>query len=435
MDTLEHLSDAQMADEITTWAGRVAAGEAHLLALIAEFDRREAWANVGVLSCAHWLSWRLGLGLKAAYERVRVARALTHLPATMTALTEGRLSWCQVRAITRVATSADEQTYVDAARHATGAQLEKLVRGVRRVQKIAEDEADPQAAAHNMRTRVSYDADGMLVVSMRLPAEEGAVVLAALEQARADLDRRRRVDVDTVDAHSSAEDSPTEPGASAPATLTEAILHIMRGSLAATAQRQPDLDRRERFRLVAQVDPLSGWGRLVDGELLPPIALTGAAGALPTRGHLRPLQAGDLTAADLGRSARLPNRALRELLTTVDSERCRFPSCTRRRRLHAHHVQHWSAGGVTDLRNLVLLCARHHTLTHLHGFRLSLKPDRTLSVTTADGRRVAHHPRLPWQSAVGLDPDQSITATTLPPAPGGRLDLRYAVAVLTQQAA
>ncbi len=58
----------------------------------------------------------------------------------------GRLSWTQVRAITRVATPADEQTYVELARHATGAQSERLVRGVRRAQKILEDEADPEAA-------------------------------------------------------------------------------------------------------------------------------------------------------------------------------------------------------------------------------------------------------------------------------------------------
>jgi len=116
------------------------------------------------------------------------------------------VSWTQVRAITRVATAADEQTYVELARHASGAQLDRLVRGVRRAQKIVEDEADPQAAAYRMRTRVSYDADGTLVLSVRLPAEQGAVLLAALEQARALLDRQA--------GPSSAED-PTNTGATA----------------------------------------------------------------------------------------------------------------------------------------------------------------------------------------------------------------------------
>jgi hypothetical protein len=230
MSPFAHLSDDDMADEITTWAGRVAAGEARLLELIGEFDRREAWAQVGVLSCAHWLSWRLGMGLKAAYERVRVAQALAGLPLTSAAFRAGRVSWTQVRAITRVATAEDEQTYVEAARHATGAQLERLVRGVRRARKVVEDEADPQQAAHAMRARVSYDADGSWVLTVRMPAEAGAVVMAALEQARAEVDRDR--------CNSSAEESA--------ASLTDAVLHLAERSLAAGATDRPEVARRGR---------------------------------------------------------------------------------------------------------------------------------------------------------------------------------------------
>jgi hypothetical protein len=53
---LDALTDDQLRDEVTTWAGRVAAGEAVLLRLVGELDAREAWAMYGVLSCAHW-SW------------------------------------------------------------------------------------------------------------------------------------------------------------------------------------------------------------------------------------------------------------------------------------------------------------------------------------------------------------------------------------------
>jgi hypothetical protein len=76
MATLTSLSDEQLAEGICTRAGRVAAGEAALLRWIAEFDRPEAWAGVGLLSCAHWLTWRIGLSPGAARERVRIARTL-----------------------------------------------------------------------------------------------------------------------------------------------------------------------------------------------------------------------------------------------------------------------------------------------------------------------------------------------------------------------
>ena len=132
---------------MTTWAGRIAAGEARLMAYIGELDERRAWAVDGILSCVHWLSWRLGMGPNAAGERVRVARALRQLPAISAAFGEGRLSYSQVRAISRVATPADEQDYIGMARHATGNQLERLVRGVQRARKLRDQRLADQAAA------------------------------------------------------------------------------------------------------------------------------------------------------------------------------------------------------------------------------------------------------------------------------------------------
>lgn len=197
--------------------------------------------------------------------------------------------------------------------------------------------------------------------------------------------------------------------------------------------------RRSRASLTAQVDPLSGWGRLRDGEILPPTSLAAALRSLPGRGGgraLRPLTAADLRRYDLGRTQRRPSARLRELLGTVDGERCRFPGCTRRHRLHAHHVIFWRDGGSTDLANLILVCPRHHTLVHAQGFRLTLDEDRTLRVHTADGVRALHHPALPWSPPDEFDPQCAITADTLPPdTVEARLDLGYAVMVLMQQAA
>src|SRR3954454_7537195 len=122
-ETLAALTPDELADRLTTWAGRIAAGEARLMAYLGEFDERKGWAGVGILSCAHWLSWRLGLGLKAAYEKVRVARALRELPVTRTAFLAGQLSFTQVRAITRMASGQDEEKYVRIARSATGSQI------------------------------------------------------------------------------------------------------------------------------------------------------------------------------------------------------------------------------------------------------------------------------------------------------------------------
>ena len=480
-DGVASLSDAELAEEITTWSGRVAAGEARLLALIGEFDVREAWGGPGLLSCAHWLSWRTGLSPGSARERVRVARALRDLPLLAGAMASGRMSFSQARAVTRVATPEDSERWVQLCRFTTAGQLERLVRGVRRVRRIEQDEADPERAVWRRRVSVSYDADGDLVVSVRLSAQDGAVLLAALEQAQAELDQRRAEQLPVQEEDVSAETSgagaadsagvsaetsagvaetpgagaagdvsaktsgptaargPAETpgaggadGASAEtsgcgavrpvgtpeprrATMGEALLELARRSL---DRATPDRARRSRARLTAQLDPLSGWARLADGELLPPQPLTGVTSladvlrSRPARGRasIRPLQPEDLTRHDLGRTARLPSDGLRQLLGTIDGERCRFPGCSRVRRLHAHHVRRWSDGGPTDLANLLLLCSRHHTLVHAQGFGLHLADDRTLTVMTADGEPVLHHPALPWGDPHLLDHRGDVSA-------------------------
>jgi hypothetical protein len=74
------------------------------LTLIRIMDLSEHWARRGAKTCAHWLSWRIGLDPGAARERVRVARKLVELPAIDESLRRGELSYSKARAVTRVAT-------------------------------------------------------------------------------------------------------------------------------------------------------------------------------------------------------------------------------------------------------------------------------------------------------------------------------------------
>ena len=69
----------RLGDEIAELSAHLEAATARLLDRIREFDARGGWGN-GFRSCAHWLSWRVGLDPGAAREKVRVARALGTLP-------------------------------------------------------------------------------------------------------------------------------------------------------------------------------------------------------------------------------------------------------------------------------------------------------------------------------------------------------------------
>src|SRR6185295_18802074 len=86
----------RLGDQIAELSAHLEAASARLLDLIREFDARGGWCN-GFRSCAHWLSWRIGLDLGAAREKVRVARALATLPLLAQALARGELSYARVR--------------------------------------------------------------------------------------------------------------------------------------------------------------------------------------------------------------------------------------------------------------------------------------------------------------------------------------------------
>ena len=433
-EALSALSKDQLADRLTTWAGRIAAGEARILLYLGEFDERNGWSGVGMLSCAQWLSWKLGMGLKAAGERVRIAKALRTLPRIRAAFTAGRLSYSQVRALTRISTADNEHIFLDTARHASGGQLERLVGGIRRAQAIQDRAEAKKAAAAGSPppppaalARTRYDADGNFVLTLTCPAEQATALLAALDAARSDVDSSG----ESSDAQSSAEDA-TPP---ARASLADAVLRLAHRYLDVRAHDHPAKVRRDRAKLTVNIDPLSGWARLPDGELLPPGTLDAVSLPRP-RQPLRPLGPDELTRHDSGRGRREATQALRDLLGTLDGEHCRYPGCQRRRKLHAHHVIWWSNGGPTDLANLVLLCSRHHTLVHRDGIQLVLHPHtRALQVATQDGTAVPHRPPLPWRPAAEIDPLGTIGAKTLPPEATDRLNLHYAVSVLLQWAA
>jgi len=181
---------ARLGDEIAALAAHLDAATARLLDLIREFDRRGGW-NGGFRSCAAWLSWRAGLDLGAARERVRVARALGTLPLLAGALARGELSYAKVRALTRVATAETEARLLALGRAGTAAHVERIVRGWRVVDRRAE--AREVARRHRSRAlHVYQDEDGMVVLRGRLEPEVGALVMQALTAARETLYQRAR---------------------------------------------------------------------------------------------------------------------------------------------------------------------------------------------------------------------------------------------------
>jgi len=215
----------RLGDEIAELSAHLDAATARLLTLIRDFDARSGW-NTGFRSCAEWLSWRVGLDLGAARERVRVARALATLPLLPLALARGELSYAKVRALTRVATPDTEAQLVGVGRAGTAAHVERIVRGWRRVDRRAE--ARETALQHAGRAlHVHQDEDGMVVLRGRLEPEVGAILVQALAAARETLYQRARVTDRAAGPRGVSAEMPTlaQPQADALALLAQTALH------------------------------------------------------------------------------------------------------------------------------------------------------------------------------------------------------------------
>ena len=304
----------RLADRIAELSARIQAATYELLVLIREFDERTGWS--GCTSCAHWLSWRTGLAPGAAREHVRVARALGNLPKLSDAMRRGIVSYSKVRAVTRVAAPETEQALLDVALCGTAAHVEQIVRGWRRVDRLAE-QAEDQRRHETRSLRTWVDDDGMVVVRGRLTPEVGAVLRRALEaacdQARSNASSGPDARPDAV-AHGS--DASVDAATSATA-----------GELAPTfAQRQADamgviaesalaggLDRGtagDRYQVVVHVDA----DALVEKSDVP--AGTSAASYAPGRpGGVAQMSAGsalgegNVRRAQLRTSARCSEKA------------------------------------------------------------------------------------------------------------------------------
>lgn len=167
-----------LESELVGLAGHLAAGHCRWLRMLSEFDTRQGWAGPALRSCAHWLSWRVGMSLRTGLEQLRVAHALSDLPAVTEAFAAGRISYSKVRAITRVATPATETALLDIALAGTASHVERVVRHARQAG------SDPVTAT-DRELQWRWDDDGMLILRGKFTAEQGTELIAAINHLTA----------------------------------------------------------------------------------------------------------------------------------------------------------------------------------------------------------------------------------------------------------
>ena len=327
------LDTDRLGDEIAELSAHLDAATHRLLMLIRQFDEAGGWADQGALSCAHWLSWRVGLELGAAREHVRVARAIADLPLVDDALRQGLVSYSKVRALTRVATPATEETLLEMARAATASQLERICRSYRAALRTAASERPEDEAEHRW-VRERETEEGLVRFEVQVRPEEAAVVRRALESAM-----------------QRAWTSQDVPAGTPPASLrrADALVVVAEQYLAGSATAgAPPVEIVVHVDADTLADP-DASGTLDDGTTLGPTATerllcdaTVVEVVEDSRGNV----------LDVGRRRRTIPTGLRRALRLRDRG-CRFPGCTNRH-VDGHHIVPWARGGGTALET----CAR-----------------------------------------------------------------------------
>ncbi len=405
------VTTAQLEHSITHLSADLNAATFQQLMLIAEFDTRRGWGDEGVRSCAHWLNWRCGVSLTAAREKLRVAHALSHLPQTRQAFASGQLSYSKARAITRVGTIDNEECLLSYARYGTASQLDKTVQLYRKQYVGIDGEIVAPAVAerqHAMQQReqrhlnTRWDDDGCLEIKVRLSAEQGAVVLKALEAA---VDSLKEVVSDTqtpkAEEHTPAgvSDDPFQQQREREQQLhrvqnqrADALVLMANQSL---QSQSTNANTADRYQVVVHVDSQVLAGEVhtkptgeadcyieqeaaVSVETARRLSCSCKIVTALTRGS-EPL--------NIGRSSRAVPTSIRRALAIRDGQ-CQFPGCDCHKHLDAHHIEHWASGGETSLDNLIEVCHYHHVKLHEGGYSVQRLESGELIFYQPDETRV-----------------------------------------------
>ncbi|MGC8512157.1 MAG: DUF222 domain-containing protein [Acidimicrobiales bacterium] len=413
------MSDEGLEDVLCSVSAVLAVHTARFLAAVGEYDARRAWEAWECHDMAGWLSWKCALSPVTAREQVRVARCLRCLPGLAERFSAGRLSYSQVRAITRAATPESVEVLADMAEFCTAAQLEAITRAWRRSRQAAQDAAGRRQAGRFLRYH--YDDDGNLVGSFRLPAEAGAVFEAAIGGAvdRGDVDDAEVAGARDPRGAAAADALVDLVGAGSQAGDREGpcdsryLLHVVVDADVLAhpdpdpdpdpdADADPDAERSQPAGVGGPAGPAAGQP---PGVLAAdPAGVCQVAGGPGLSAHTARRVACDATVVavsvdtagrvlDVGRKRRSVSRLQKLALQRRDGH-CQYPGCNRTR-TDAHHIVHWADGGPTDMANLISLCSRHHHLLHEDRYTIHAHPGGTPTFSRPDGRTIPAVPRLP----------------------------------------
>jgi Domain of unknown function (DUF222)/HNH endonuclease len=339
------------------------------------FDHDGLWAIDGATSMTNWLTSR-GHSNSSASMLIRVGKVLRVCPTVAKLADAGELTLGQVHTIAVAVGphlslfSEIEADIAPMLTHLSARETSTVMEQWR----AAADDVDSRTpdAFDSRRLHLSSGLDGTVLLDGVLDSASGDIVQRALDIATTpDGDGESRT-----------------PGQ----TRHDALVDICQSFLL-HANDDPTSRNRPVLEMSVSFDDVKSHcgATTTEGHLFPAADLAAAAcDCTVHRVLINPLG----TIIDYGRAARVvPANMFRALV--IRDKGCRHPGCDRPAAwCDAHHIIEWQHGGRTDLANMLLLCRRHHRLTHTPGWSLAYDIDtNTVTVISPMGRRWHDPPR------------------------------------------
>ena len=325
----------------------------------AAFDTAREWEASGARTAAAWVRTRCGIPEPTARRRVRLGRALRHLPTAEAAWLEGDICDSHVLALEAVRTpktekqlERDEKMLVDQARDLNFSQFKRVI-------DYWAQHADPDGtedkAKSNFERRdayLSHSLDGMFFGGMTLDPITGEVV--SNEWARRE---KELFETDWAEAKQRLGDKVTladlrrTPGQ----RRADALAEMARRSATVPAGgRQPE----PLFTVLVDYETFAGRiCELANGTVISPGSLVDW---LDRSWIERIVFDGPSRVIDVGVTQRLFTGATRRAIEVRDRqcfhEFCEEPAS----RCQVDHIEPWSAGGPTTSKNGRMACGFHN---------------------------------------------------------------------------
>ena len=327
-------------------SGTLAAYRLLLGRCLLAIQRTDLHYQHGCSSAIHYAIRVLGMPAKEARTLRYVARRLEELPRLSLEVTNGKIEWCKLREVVRVASPDTEAFWIElCSRHSYG-EMERLV-ALTSYGQLPGEEKTRRDRSEFTEFRCNLSPEALLIVERGLQAmcQQAGKMLTmgeALELAFADQLSKHPLDEERLEK------------------AREESQQMLSARDQALLQKCPvrDIEWLDTVEALTDDCPLNESLRLV------------------------------------AREPRVPSPKMRQQVLRRDGYRCATPGCPHHLFLHTHHIVFYCRGGKTVPGNLVVLCSRCHKNVHEGHLRIEGQAPHDLHFLDRQGRDLRYQHRL-----------------------------------------